>query len=56
MTGLELATHYHLGGRDALILANFLIGGIRVFVTFDRDLLRIKRIRYGRRTISLKLP
>jgi predicted nucleic acid-binding protein len=54
--GLDIASQYSLGGRDSLILANFLIGGIQNLRTFDENLLKIAKVKYGRRTISIKRP
>jgi predicted nucleic acid-binding protein len=56
IAALEIATEYHLGGRDALIIANFIIGRVRDCRTFDGKLLGITKIKYGRRSISFKRP
>jgi len=50
--GLDIATQYHLGGRDALIAANFLSGRVNECRTLDRELLDIGKIKYGRRSLS----
>ncbi len=55
--GLQIAAkHRKLGGRDALILANFLVGKVAVLVTFDKGLLALGRVKYGRSTLSIKRP
>ena len=52
--GLRLAVDHNLGGRDALILANFVAARISKFVTFDRDLLKLGVVKYGRATLSIE--
>jgi predicted nucleic acid-binding protein len=55
--GLKIAAEHHkLGGRDALILANFLVGKIPELVTFDKDLLALRKVSYGRSSISIRHP
>ncbi|MDA4121986.1 MAG: type II toxin-antitoxin system VapC family toxin [Thaumarchaeota archaeon] len=51
--GLHLASRHGLGGRDALILANFLAGGIRELVTLDDRLIALKKVRYGKRALTI---
>ena len=52
--GLHIATRHGLGGRDALILANFLAAGITELVTLDDKLINLKRVAYGRRAMSIR--
>ena len=52
--GLGLAVEHNLGGRDALIVANFLGARISRFVTFDKALLTLGVVRYGRAAISIE--
>jgi predicted nucleic acid-binding protein len=52
--GLHIATRYGLGGRDALILANFLTAGISELVTLDDELINLKSVAYGRWTMSIR--
>jgi predicted nucleic acid-binding protein len=52
--GLHIATRHGLGGRDALILANFLAAGITELVTLDDKLINLKRVAYGRRSMSIR--
>jgi len=51
--GLGLAVEHNLGGRDALILANFVGARISRFVTFDRTLLTLGVVKYGRAALSI---
>ncbi len=53
-TGLKFAEQYGLGGRDALILANFVNPSISEFVTFDKELIRLRRVEHGRRKITIR--
>lgn len=52
-TGLRFAERYALGGRDALILANFLNPSVAEFVTFDKELIRLRRVERGRRKLMI---
>ncbi len=54
--GLHIAIEHNLGGRDALILANLLTAGIPEFVTFDKTLIALKKIRYGKAILRIKRP
>jgi len=54
--GLSLAVAHKIGGRDALILASLLAGGVRELVTFDKRLLELKKIEYGKSTLTIKSP
>jgi predicted nucleic acid-binding protein len=55
--GLQVAArHRKLGGRDALILANLLVGKVAELVTFDKSLLAVGRVTYGRSSLSIKRP
>ncbi len=56
LAGLNIATGYHLRGRDALIVANFLTGGVSECRTFDAKLLGIGKIKYGRWSILFRRP
>jgi len=51
--GLRIATKNNLGGRDALILANFLTAGIKEMLTLDDELISLKRVTYGRSTLTI---
>lgn len=52
-TGLRFAERYRLGGRDALILANFVNPSVLEFVTFDKELIQLRRVEYGRRQLMI---
>ena len=51
--GLRFAERYVLGGRDALILASFLNPSIAEFKTFDKELIRLRRVEHGRRKLII---
>jgi predicted nucleic acid-binding protein len=52
--GLRLAVEHNLGGRDALIVANFVAARIPRFVTYDKALLTLGVVKYGRATLSIE--
>lgn len=54
--GLALAERYPLGGRDALILASFLAPPVWYLQTFDKALLALERVVYGRRELKIRSP
>ncbi|MCW3132803.1 MAG: PIN domain-containing protein [Methanophagales archaeon] len=54
--GLVLGAKYGLGGRDSLILANFLLNSIERMITFDGDLLNLKELLVAGKRIGIKLP
>ena len=54
--GLRIATRHGLGGRDSLILANFLGAGIPEFITLDDALIALKRVAYGKRKLTIRSP
>ena len=51
--GLRFAERYALGGRDALILASFLNPSIAEFKTFDKELIRLRRVEHGHRKLII---
>jgi len=51
--GLRIAAENNLGGRDALILANFLTAGIKEIVTLDDGLIALKKVTYGKNTLTI---
>jgi len=53
-TGVQLARQYGLGGRDALILANFLNPSVSEIVTLDRPLIQLRKIEYGNRRLKIR--
>ncbi len=52
-TGLKFAERYGLGGRDALILASFVNPSVTEFETFDKELMRLRRVEHGRRKLMI---
>ncbi len=52
--GLRIATEHNLGGRDALIVANFVGARVSRFVTYDRALLALGVVKYGHSTLSIE--
>lgn len=55
-TGLALAERYSLGGRDALILANYMSSLVSHLQTFDKALLALERVVYGRHELKIRSP
>ena len=56
LMALDLATHYGLGGRDSLIIANFIANDVPVLYTRDSDLLEHRRITWKKSAITLEDP
>ncbi|HIH36695.1 MAG TPA: PIN domain-containing protein [Methanocellales archaeon] len=54
--GLSIGREYALGGRDSLILANFLSNGIGKMVTFDKSLLTLNKISMCGQVMHIVLP
>lgn len=55
--GLRLAARHSLGGRDALILASYLLSKkVRRFVTFDKTLLSLEEVKSGARILPIVSP
>ncbi len=54
--GLSLGVRYKLGGRDALILASFVIGAASPMVTLDKELLALKDIEDGGKSLRIVTP
>ena len=53
---LDLAVRNKLGGRDALIMANFLANQVSVLYSNDHDLLRLGKVKWKRSMIALHNP
>ncbi len=53
---LRLAGKYSLGGRDSLILANFLANEVPVLYTHDGDLLKLKSVEWKGRRMRILDP
>ncbi|KAF5432863.1 hypothetical protein C5S39_02760 [Candidatus Methanophagaceae archaeon] len=54
--GLEIGASYGLGGRDSLILANFLFNSIERMITFDRELLDVMAILIEGKRLVIEPP
>lgn len=52
--GLRFAERYALGGRDALILATFLNPSVAEFETFDKELIRLRKVEHGHRKLTIR--
>jgi predicted nucleic acid-binding protein len=53
---LNLAVQYKLGGRDALVIANFLSNKVPVLYTHDQELLALKKISWRNLRMIIKDP
>ena len=53
---LNLSVQYKLGGRDALIIANFLSNKITVMYTHDKALLKQQKITWKNTSLTFKDP
>ncbi len=54
--GLAIGAKYGLGGRDSLILANFISNSIKGMVTFDGEILNVKELLIAEKRLEIKLP
>jgi predicted nucleic acid-binding protein len=54
--GLDVADQYGLGGRDALILANYISGKVPVIYTHDRELIALQRVAWRSASIEIRDP
>ena len=54
--GLNLALRYNLGGRDALIIANFIVNKVPIMYTHDRELLFLKEVKWKNWTMKIVDP
>jgi len=53
---LHLSVKHKLGGRDALIIANFLTNKIQTILTHDKELLTLQKISWKNSHITFKDP
>lgn len=53
---LEMAAKYNLGGRDSLIIANFLLNKVSLMYTHDEELLQLNRMQWGNSILEFKDP
>lgn len=56
IVALAIAGKYGVGGRDSLVLANFLLNKIPVVYTHDDELLKLKKISWKESSVELKDP
>lgn len=56
LIALSLSVKYDLGGRDALIIANFLANKTPTLYTHDSQLLKLQQIRWKNNSLTLKDP
>jgi predicted nucleic acid-binding protein len=53
---LNLSVKHNLGGRDALIIANFLATQTPIMYTADKELLKLQKIVWKNTSLSFKDP
>jgi predicted nucleic acid-binding protein len=53
---LNLSVKYKLGGRDALIIANFLANQTPTMYTHDKELLKLQKITWKNTNLTFKDP
>jgi predicted nucleic acid-binding protein len=53
---LDLSVQYNLGGRDALIVANYLANQTPILYTHDRGLLKHQKITWKNSNLTMKDP
>ena len=53
---LNLAVKHNLGGRDALIVANFLANKVPMIYTHDRELLKLQKLSWKNFSVTFKDP
>jgi predicted nucleic acid-binding protein len=54
--GLNLSIQHGLGGRDALMIANFLMNKVPIMYTHDQELIRLEKISWKRSAMVFKDP
>ena len=53
---LNLSVQHKLGGRDSLIVANFLTNQIPIMYTHDKQLLKLQKITWKNTNLTFKDP
>ena len=53
---LSLSVQLGLGGRDALIIANFIANDVPVMYTHDEELLKLQKISWRKSSLTFKDP
>ncbi len=56
VAALDIAAAHNLGGRDSLVIANFLVNDVPVLYSHDHELLSLKRIAWKKSSISIEDP
>lgn len=56
LIALNLSVKHNLGGRDALIISNFLANKIPIMYTHDKELLKIQKITWKNTNLTFKDP
>lgn len=56
LTALNLSVKYPLGGRDALIVANYVTNKIPAMYTHDKELLKLQKITWKNNNLTIKDP
>ncbi len=56
LIGLDLAARLNLGGRDPLILANFMANEVQVLYSHDDTLTKLGRVSWKNSTIKIEDP
>lgn len=54
--GLSLSVQHKLGGRDALIIANFLVNKVPVMYTHDQQLLKLQKMTWKSHSLKFMDP
>ena len=54
--GLSLSVQHKLGGRDALIIANFLMNKVPTMYTHDKQLLKLQKMAWKNHSLTFKDP
>ena len=56
LTALNLSVKHNLGGRDSLIMANFLANKVPILYTHDQELLKLHKISWKNYNLTLRDP
>jgi predicted nucleic acid-binding protein len=56
LIALNISVKYDMGGRDALITANFITNKITIMYTHDKELQRLQRITWNAVNLTFKDP
>jgi predicted nucleic acid-binding protein len=56
LIALNLAAKHNLGGRDALIIANYIANKTPIIYTHDKELLNLQKITWKNTNLTIKDP